>query len=134
MSAWHRWIALGLLLTGCDIGQPFLTLPFFQPHGGGSPVDAGPSNRPPELLVVFVAPLQTGVGSSITLSAEAWDPDGDRLTYHWTGTGGQIKKPHAAETTYVCKEEGTHAVAVVVRDEPGLTAVSVADIVCAAAD
>jgi hypothetical protein len=128
MSAWRRWVALGLFLTGCQVGDELFTFPFLQQNNSGA--DGGRTNHPPELTVVLVAPLQTGVGSTITLSARARDPDGDLVTYHWTGTGGEIEQPRAADTTYMCKDKGHHAVAIVVRDSGGLTAVSVIDIDC----
>jgi hypothetical protein len=127
MSAWRRWVALGLFLTGCQVGDELFTFPFLH---NNPEADGGHANHPPELTVVLVAPLQTGVGSTITLSARARDPDGDLVTYQWTGTGGKIDQPRAADTIYTCKEKGTHAVAIVVRDSGGLTAVSVVDIVC----
>jgi hypothetical protein len=118
-----------LFLTGCQVGDEFFTFPFLGQHdvvadGGRRP------NQPPELTAVFVAPLQTGVGSTIALSARARDPDGDLVTYYWTGTGGEIDQPRAADATYTCKTKGTHAVAIVVRDPGGLTAVSVIDVAC----
>lgn len=128
MSAWRRWVALGLLLTGCQIGDELFNLPFLQ-QSGEAP-DAGHTNHPPELVEVFVAPLQAGVGGAITLSAKARDPDGDLVTYYWTGTGGDVEQPHASDTTYVCKEKGQHTVAIIARDPGGLAAVSVVDVVC----
>jgi hypothetical protein len=117
-----------LVLTGCQVGDEFFTFPFLGQHDVVA--DAGHTNHPPELTAVFVAPLQTGVGSTITLSARAQDPDGDLVTYLWTGTGGKIDQPRAADTTYTCKDKGTHAVAIVARDPGGLTAVSVIAIAC----
>ena len=127
MSASRRWVALGLLLTGCQIGDELFDLPFFQKNGEAP--DGG-RNHPPELIEVFVAPLQAAVGGSITLSARARDPDGDLVTYYWTGTGGDVQQPHASDTTYVCKEKGPHTVAIIARDPGGLTAVSVVDVDC----
>ena len=125
MSASRAWVAFGLLLISCEVGEQWVTA---HAHRDGG--DSGRANRPPELVQVFVAPLETDVGASIALSVTAEDPDGDPVTLHWSGTGGRIKEPHSADTTYTCKEAGHHAVAITARDAGGLVAASTIDVMC----
>ena len=69
-----------------------------------------------ELTKAVVSPLQTSVGNDISLSAQAFDEEGDDITYSWTGTGGSIADPTAASTTYTCQDVGEHTVTIMVTD------------------
>ena len=69
-----------------------------------------------ELTKAVVSPLQTSVGNDISLSAQAFDEEGDAIHYVWTGDGGSIADPSAASTTYTCQEVGDHTVMIMVTD------------------
>ena len=69
-----------------------------------------------ELTKAVVSPLQTSVGNDISLSAQAFDEEGDTITYSWTGNGGSIADPTAASTTYTCQDVGDHTVTIMVTD------------------
>ncbi|MBT8453625.1 MAG: hypothetical protein KJO40_16795, partial [Deltaproteobacteria bacterium] len=69
-----------------------------------------------ELTKAVVSPLQTSVGNQISLSAQAFDEEGDAIQYIWTGTGGSIADPSAASTTYTCQDVGEHTVMIMVTD------------------
>ncbi len=40
-------------------------------------------------------------GTAILLPAKAYDPDGDRLTYRWTATGGSFEDPNVCQGTFI---------------------------------
>ena len=69
-----------------------------------------------ELTKAVVSPLETSVGNDISLSAQAFDEEGDDIHYIWTGDGGSIADPSAASTTYTCQEVGDHTVTIMVTD------------------
>lgn len=69
-----------------------------------------------QLTKAVVSPLQTSVGNDISLSAQAFDEEGDAIHYIWTGTGGSIADPSAASTTYTCQDVGDHTVMIMVTD------------------
>ena len=73
---------------------------------------------------MFLAPLETGIGGQIMLSAAATAPDGS-VTYRWEGEGGLIKKPTAPETTFTCTAEGKHTVVVRASSRGGTSTMSV---------
>ena len=69
-----------------------------------------------QLTKVVVSPLQTSVGNDITLMSQAFDAEGDTIKYVWSGDGGSIADPSAANTTYTCQEVGEHMVTVMATD------------------
>ena len=69
-----------------------------------------------QLTKVVVSPLETSVGNDITLMSQAFDYEGDAITYVWSGDGGSIADPSAANTTYTCQEVGEHSVTILVTD------------------
>ena len=69
-----------------------------------------------QLTKAVVSPLQTSVGNDISLSAQAFDEEGDAIHYIWTGAGGSIADPSAASTTYTCQDVGDHTVTIMVTD------------------
>ncbi len=103
------------LVVSCELGPEWYR--FHREYPGST--DAGSGNHPPELTLVFVAPLQAGIGDRIELSAEAADPDGDALAFRWTATNGAIARPRAANTSYTCKARGSHTLTVTVSDGGG---------------
>ncbi len=70
-----------------------------------------------ELTKAVVSPLQTSVGSSIDLSAQATDADGDEVDFAWSGTGGSFADVGAVATTYTCEQAGAHAITIAVSDD-----------------
>jgi hypothetical protein len=87
------------------------------PDGTGAVRVNGKFNLCAKLIKAVVAPLQTSVGNDIDLFAGATDPDGNRVEYLWTGTGGSIAEPSASSTTYTCEETGTQMITVTVSDD-----------------
>ncbi|MBW2629671.1 MAG: hypothetical protein JRE45_18935 [Deltaproteobacteria bacterium] len=77
----------------------------------------GELNVCPELTKVVVSPLQTSIGDEITLSATAFDPEGDPITFFWFGGGGEIADSSAPSTTYTCERVGEHVIYVGIRDD-----------------
>ncbi len=84
----------------------------------------------PHLLNLEVRPLETGVGDSIALDADAMDPDGDELAYRWRAGGGEILDPRAASTSFICETRGPSTVSLTIRDEGGCELGASVDIAC----
>ncbi|MGB5349354.1 MAG: hypothetical protein WBN10_07110 [Polyangiales bacterium] len=70
-----------------------------------------------ELVKVVVAPLETSVGSSIDLSMQGVDAEGDLIRYSWSSTGGFVDNPEASVTRYTCTSEGTQTIFAAVTDD-----------------
>ncbi len=70
-----------------------------------------------QLVKVVVAPLETSVGSSIDLSMQGADAEGDFISYSWNATGGFIDDPQAAVTRYTCASVGTQTIFAAVTDD-----------------
>jgi hypothetical protein len=75
------------------------------------------SDNCPNITQVVVAPFQTSVGGTISLSAVASDADAvDVLAYGWTATGGTLASPTGASDTYTCGTAGAQSVTLSVND------------------
>lgn len=95
-------------------------------YGSDVPADAANiRNHSPEITLVFVAPLQTNLGSPVALSGAADDPDGDSLKLRWTAVTGAIADPKAADTTYTCRLRGKDTITFLVSDGRRLKSQSV---------
>ena len=70
-----------------------------------------------QLVKVVVAPLETSVGSSIDLSMQGADAEGDFISYFWNATGGFIDDSQAAVTRYTCASVGTQTIFAAVTDD-----------------
>lgn len=70
-----------------------------------------------ELTKAIVSPLQTSVGSTIDVSAEALDAENDVIEYRWDATGGSFAASGDAVTTYTCSDGGRQSVRVSVSDD-----------------
>lgn len=85
------------------------------PTLGGVRVN-GEVNYCTELTKVVLSPLETSVGNDIRLLSQAFDQEGDAITYSWTAEGGSIADPTAANTTYTCQDVGQHMVTILATD------------------
>lgn len=90
---------------------------------GGCKGDDGPAgpagtNPPlaPVITAVFAVPDSIGTGETTTLIVNAYDPNGDAITYQWTTTTGTLESPTAATTQYTADSIGVFTVSVVVSD------------------
>lgn len=86
------------------------------PTLGGVRVN-GKFNLCADLTKVVVAPLQTSVGNTIDVSAEAFDHERDFIEYAWTAGSGSFDDPSAPETFYTCEEVGDHTITIAVSDD-----------------
>jgi hypothetical protein len=76
-------------------------------------------NRPPTVHALC-EPCMVQVGKTSTVTADARDPDGNRLTYTWNAPAGSLKKASARETTWTAPMvEGPVPVNVRVDDRKG---------------
>jgi hypothetical protein len=73
----------------------------------------------PELTAIGGRPLETGIGDSIALDAEATDPDGDEIAYRWRADAGRILEPREPSTALVCEVRGPSTVRLTITDAGG---------------
>lgn len=82
------------------------------------PGEGGP-NRPP-VVRARCEPCSVPVGQTATVTADARDPDGNRLKYRWSAPAGSLKKASKQETTFTAPMvEGPVFVSVRVDDRKG---------------
>ena len=81
-----------------------------------------PTNRPPTVKA-RCEPCTVETGKSSTVTADGQDPDGDTLTYKWSGPSGKFANPAERQTLWTAPEqEGSVPVTVTVDDGKGGTA------------
>jgi hypothetical protein len=108
-------LVLVLLFGASCGGDPVLVLP-----NKTLDVDSAlPAEFCPEIVDLQASPLEAGIGDAIMLEAEAVDPDGDEISYHWRGSGGFIREPREPSTSFVCKTRGPGSVRLTVSDAGG---------------
>lgn len=93
-------LGLSLVATGCGIF-------------GGS------GNGPPSITEIEVQPSVPTPGIQATLTADVTDPDGDSLSYQWSGTAGSFQGESATEnpaTWMTPSENGTYEITCTVDD------------------
>jgi outer membrane protein OmpA-like peptidoglycan-associated protein len=87
-----------------------------------APPAAAPANRPPT-VTARCEPCTIEVGRTVTVTAAAQDPDGDALTYRWTGPSGTFTNPTDRQTIWTApQQEGPVQLTVAVADGKGGTA------------
>jgi hypothetical protein len=111
---------LTLALAGCDVEREW-----YEYHHEPPPQAERSENRQPVFTLVFVAPLETGIGGDIALSAAAKAVGDGSVSFRWEGKGGVIKKPTAPETTFTCRVAGRHTLAVRATSADGTATMSV---------
>jgi PKD repeat protein len=92
-------------------------------------VNATVLNRPPRGSIV--ANQSAVKGTTLSLKANASDPDGDGLTYQWSlrsGTGASIENATLRNATLTTSSAGSLVIDLKVRDEEGLSVLSNASI------
>jgi cysteine-rich repeat protein len=96
-------------------------------------IDGGVTqNLCPYIQSYAVSPLQAAVGSSIGLTAVAFDPEGDPSEIRWAASAGDIVltgSPGQAE--YQCSVEGRHTLTLSVSDASGCNDTKQIQITCA---
>jgi outer membrane protein OmpA-like peptidoglycan-associated protein len=76
-------------------------------------------------------PCTTLVGQSVTVTADANDPDGDTLSYRWTAPTGTFANAADRQTRFTCPAQpGAVPVTVTVNDGKGGTANATVTIQC----
>ena len=86
------------------------------------PVVAAAPNRPP-VVRALCNPCSVAIGKTSTVTAEARDPEGKKLTYTWNAPAGAIGKASDRETTWTAPSvEGPVPVSVRVADAKGAIA------------
>ena len=70
-----------------------------------------------ELTKAVVSPLRTSVGSTIDVSAEAFDEEDDAIRYRWRATRGSFEDEGASSTTYTCDFSGRQRITITVSDD-----------------
>lgn len=77
----------------------------FGPRVGGVDI-TGVLNQPPQIRSVFVSSLSALPGQTLGVRVTAVDPDGDPLSYAWTGTCGTFFDPSDRDTTWTAPSAG----------------------------
>ena len=86
------------------------------------PTHTPTTNRPPTIRA-RCEPCSVATGKTVTLSADATDPDGDRLGYAWHAPAGILATPATAQTSWTAPmAEGPVPITVRVEDGKGATA------------
>jgi outer membrane protein OmpA-like peptidoglycan-associated protein len=81
-----------------------------------------PQNRPPTVQA-RCEPCTVEIGRSVTVTADAQDPDGDTLTYRWSAGSGTFQNPTDRQTLWTApQQEGPVQATVTVNDGKGGTA------------
>ena len=89
------------------------------------------SNHCPELMQITVLPSVAPVSATISLSALAKDPDGDRVFYDWTGTGGLLSHAlNSKQATYQCGYPGIHLLTLWLFDTHGCVTTAPLQVTC----
>jgi hypothetical protein len=98
------------------------------PPASPKPSGEGGANRPP-VVRARCEPCTVPVGQTSKVSADARDPDGNRLKYTWNAPAGSLKKASKRETTWTAPMvEGPVLVTVRVDDGKGALASDVVTI------
>jgi len=90
----------------------------------GAAGPTGPSGNnppaPPIVTAVVAAPDSIGTSQYTTLFVQAYDPNGDEMTYAWTATAGTLSSANTAVTTWTAPATlGLYEVSVTVTDDDG---------------
>ena len=115
--------------TGCGGSAPFnvtagtvtavsVVLDCHQPANTGSIAVNGTINVCPTLESLSASPAEVAVGSSLSLSAAAVDPDSgpSPLTYSWTASSGTLTGANTVSPSFKCLTTGSATVMVTVSD------------------
>jgi hypothetical protein len=73
------------------------------------------SNSCPSITSAVIAPAQTSVGATASVSATGADPDNDSLTYAWA-PAANFASPTMAATTYTCTAAGLQTITLKISD------------------
>lgn len=88
-------------------------------QGPAGPAGTNPPS-PPIITAVIAAPDSVGTGEYTTIFVQAYDPNGDEMTYAWTTTGGTLSATTGAFVTWTAPTElGLYQVSVTVTDDDG---------------
>jgi outer membrane protein OmpA-like peptidoglycan-associated protein len=68
------------------------------------PAPPPPANQPPSVKA-RCEPCTVDVGKSVTLTADAQDPDGDPITYRWSAPAGTLQNPADRQTLWTAPME-----------------------------
>lgn len=89
------------------------------PEPVASPAASPAQNRPPTVRAQC-DPCTLEVGRSLTVSADAQDPDGDLLTYRWTTPTGTLTNPTGRVTVWTAPmQQGAVPITITVSDGKG---------------
>lgn len=105
-----------VLGTACGPGKA-------PPAPTSAPTPAAPSvpagNRPPVISSLTAAQMQVYPSGTIEIQCIASDPNGDKLNFTWSATGGNFSGTDSAVTWQAPKQYGTYTITVAVDDGKG---------------
>src|SRR6476661_9368872 len=98
-------------------------------HFGGNPPPPPPNHPPTVTLSANPTKVFAGSNDTITVNAQAADPDNDTLTYKWTATGGTVEGTGAeARWNSTGVQPGKYTITGTVDDGRGGTANATTDV------
>ncbi len=96
-----------------------VTLSGCSERGVNNPPDnSGDNNQPPRIMSISISPTSLPMGQQATLSCNAYDADGDSLSYRWTADAGSFPGGNQNQTTKWQAPDvpGQHNIKITVRD------------------
>jgi hypothetical protein len=85
----------------------------------------------PAITRFDVAPLQTGLGGAVQLTAEALEGSVAGASFTWIASAGRVTVPNRATTSYTCTAPGRVLLTLRVSNRLGCTETRSASITCA---
>jgi hypothetical protein len=109
-----------------------------QPPTTGTVNVNGVTNVCPSIDAISATPNQVNVGSSLSITSAAHDPDNgpSPLSFAWTSSSGTFSSASTADTSFACTSAGTVTLTLTVSDgdaTTGCPAVSTTTVTCTAA-
>jgi hypothetical protein len=120
MNRWKQVVCqlgattLPLLLVACN------TSARLQPPIETAPANTNIAGNRAPTVSAAADPTTIAPGGQVTLSAEVYDPDGDRLTIKWSAPSGTFNNPAGARTYWTAPDKaGAVTITITVDDGRG---------------
>jgi hypothetical protein len=126
-------------VTAGKATQVTIALDCHQAPTNGSVGVNGTTNVCPAIDALSVQPSNVVVGSSVSLTSAAHDPDNgpSPLAYAWTSSSGSLGTPSAQNSSFTCTAPGVANITLTVSDgdtDPGCPATLTTSVTCTAPD
>ncbi|WP_184543827.1 ThuA domain-containing protein [Mucilaginibacter sp. FT3.2] len=105
-------------LYGLEYGSGWFS---HNPDAGLFRIDYIAGNRPPKISSVKVDKTSGLLPFTVKLTAEAKDPEGDKITYSWKMGDGSTKETDVPQLSYTYTKPGDYKITVEAKDSQGAT-------------